>query len=101
MKLYDVARVIRSKNAGPFMLTLDLIFGSENDLDRVLNSPEFSSGHIAELYATHPESVSICPFRGILAIKVSLPRPVSSGALGDVDVYGSQQHLPLGNIPIR
>ena len=100
MRLYDVAKVIRSKNAGPFTLTLDLIFESEIDLDGVLNAPEFTSTHIAELYATPPESVSIRPFRAILAIKVSLPRQVSSGAPGDADVYGSQQHFPLGSISI-
>ena len=100
MKLYDVAKVVRSKNAGPFTLTLDLIVESEEDFDRVLNAPDFSANRIAELYATSPGSVRICPFKRILAIKVSLPRQVSSGAPGDVDVYGSQQHFPLGNISI-
>ena len=100
MKLYDVAKVIRSKNAGPFTLTLDLILESESDLQRVLDAPDFSESHIARIYLVDAQSVRIRPSRGILAIKVSLPRQVSSGAPGDSDVYGSQQHFPLGNISI-
>ena len=42
MKLYDIAFVCRSKNAGPFQLTVDLMFSSRSDYDRVLSSPEFT-----------------------------------------------------------
>ena len=100
MKLYDVAKVIRSKNAGPFTLTLDLIFTRADDFEKVLSSAGFSGEKIAEVYHADPEKVKIHPFRRILAIKVTMPRPVSSGAPGDCDVYGSQQHFPLAQIEI-
>jgi hypothetical protein len=100
MKLYDIAKVIRSKNAGPFTLTLDLIFKEANDFERVLSSYGFTAEKIAELYHADPEKVKIHPFKRILAIKVTMPRPVSSGAIGDCDVYGSQQHFPLAKIEI-
>lgn len=95
MKLYDLAKVIRSKNAGPFTLTIDMIFAREADFDHVMNSPSFTTAIIGELYCTAPESIAIHPFKTVLAIKVTLPRPISSGAVGDCDVYGSQQHFPL------
>ena len=100
MKIYELATVIRSKNAGPFTLTIDLLFDSAADLRRVLGSPDFQAEAIASLYGTTAGAVHIYPFERVLAIKVSLPRPVSSGAPGDVDVYGSQQHLALGEIEI-
>ena len=100
MRLYDIVDVIRSKNAGPFTLTLDLIFKKDEDFERVLNAPIFNSKHIAEIYKVNASEVKIHPFKRINGIKISMPRSISSGAPGDNDVYGSQQHLPLANLEI-
>ena len=101
MRLYDCATVIRSKNAGPFTLTIDLMFADENIFNKVLNSPSFTTEQIAELYNVYASTVRIHAFKQVLAIKVTLPRSfASSGAPGDCDVYGSQQHFPLGDIDI-
>ncbi len=101
MRLYDLARIIRSKNAGPFTLTVDLMFDNAADFQAVLNSPGFQPETIAELYRVPRESVRICPFERVLAIKVAMPRPLaSSGSPRDTDVYGSQQHFPLANVEI-
>jgi hypothetical protein len=100
MRLYDLARVIRIKNAGPFTLTLDIFFADAAVYKKVLDSPDFTSENIAKLYKIPPEKVQIHPFKEILAIKVSLPRLVSSGNVGDRDVYGAQQHFPLADIEI-
>lgn len=100
MKLYDKARVIRSKNAGPFTLTIDLIFARESDFNQVLESPAFCRENIAALYRADAAKIAIHPFRKILAVKVSMPRPLGSGCPGDCDVYGSQQHFPLANMEI-
>ena len=100
MKLYDMAKVIRTKNAGPFTLTLDLIFTRAADYDKVLSAPGFTREKIAVLYQASPGTVRIHPFRRILAVKITMPRPISSGAPGDCDVYGSQQHFPLAQIEI-
>ncbi len=100
MKLYDLSAVIRSKNAGPFTLTLDMFFSCADDFKRVIYSSAFTKEKIASLYNVPVDTVEIHPFVEILAIKVSVPRNVSSGAAGDRDVYGSQQHFPLANIEI-
>ena len=100
MTLYDLATVVRSKNAGPFTLTVDLIFASEADMGRALRAPGFDPGSIARLYGVPSAAVAIHELRPARAIKVSLPRRVSSGAVGDRDVYGSQQHMPLGRITV-
>jgi hypothetical protein len=100
MRLYDLAGVIRTKNAGPFTLTIDLFFTDIKTLRKVLDSPVFTCETIARLYNVSPSDVRIIPFEEILAIKISLPRWVSSGAPTDRDVYGAQQHFPLGDIEI-
>ena len=100
MRLYDLAGVIRSKNAGPFTLTIDLFFFNNDEYKKVLNSPSFQENKIASLYHVSAENVQIHPFAEILAIKVTLPRHVSAGAPTDRDVYGAQQHFPLADLEI-
>ena len=53
MKLTDIAQVIRSKNAGPRRLTMDIMFGSDADYQRVVQSPALSVENIARLYRVH------------------------------------------------
>ena len=100
MTLYDEALVCRSKNAGPFQVTVDLMFTTEESFFKVLNSPNFTCEKIGELYNTPAEKIQIKPFERILTIKVVLPRSCSSGSRQDTDVYGSQQHFPLGALEL-
>jgi len=101
MRLYDCVHSIRSKNAGPFTLTIDLIFADPANYTAVLASPRFTREAIAALYHVPIPSVSICPFEGIRTIKVSMRRPDGgSGATADRDVYGCQQHFPLADLDI-
>lgn len=100
MKLYDMANVCRSKNAGPFQITIDLMFDSLEKYQQVLNSPNFTVAEISKLYNADPGKTAIKTFERILTIKVVLPRSASSGSPSDCDVYGSQQHFPLGNMEI-
>jgi len=100
MKVYDLAFVCRSKNAGPFQLTIDLMFRTKEEYERVLNSTNFTPGNIASLYHVKPEQVAIKPFERIFTIKTVIQRNAGSGSLADRDVYGSQQHFPLGNIEV-
>ena len=102
MRLYDRAKVIRSKNAGPFTLTIDLVFTDRKKFGAVVESPSFNAKRIADLYGVAERSVRISPVERILTIKVSMPRPgASSGAPGDRDVYGCQQHFPLADMDIQ
>ena len=100
MTLYDLAAVIRSKNAGPFTLTIDLLFGSAADMERALRAPGLQTGSIADLYGVDENSVRIHQLPTACAVKVTLPRQASSGSAQDRDVYGSQQHMLLGLVPV-
>ena len=100
MKLYDIAFVCRSKNAGPFQVTIDLMFQDLTTYKQILDSASFNAENIGRLYNVSPDDIAIKPFERILTIKVVLPRNNSSGSPADTDVYGSQQHFPLGNLEI-
>ena len=94
--LAEVARVVRSKNAGPFELTLDVIFPSEPLYRRIREARLFTREAIADLYRVPVAHVlRVVHYDPALAIKATLVRPLASGAVGETDVYGAQQHAPL------
>jgi hypothetical protein len=95
MRLGDIARLIRSKNAGPFTLTIDLLFDSRAAFDRAVGSGLLTPRRIAELYGVDPALVRHFELPDVLAIKISLPRRPPSGAVGDSDIYGCQAMAPL------
>jgi hypothetical protein len=99
MRLSDIAQVIRSKNAGPCRLTLDIMFASDTDYQRVVQSPALSREAIGLLYRIPSEDVTVIPYPLGRAIKITLPRD-TAGDPGDRDVYGAQQHAPLLGIEI-
>ena len=98
--LYEVTSLVRSKNAGPFLLTLDIVFRDQASYDGVVRSGVLSAQSIARMYDVDPAGVQffLCP--EIRAIKATLPRVVGSGDPLDTDVYGAQQVGPLMNLEI-
>ena len=99
-KLKDLAKVVRSKNAGALLVTLDVMFEHESVYARVRDSGVLNVRTIATLYGVSDNHVEIVPFDVALAIKVTLPRAVPAGSPGDTDVYGAQQHAPLLDLEI-
>lgn len=95
MRLIDAARVIRSKNAGPTTLTLDLLFNDAAGFRAACAADVLHAAHIGKLYGVPADSVEIFPYEPALAIKISMPRRLVAGDPGDRDVYGAQQHGPL------
>lgn len=96
--LTSLASVIRSKNSGPFELTLDVFFRSPAIYEKAKVRQIISVQLIAELYRVPAESIlDIVYFDAAAAVKVTLARPVSSGSPRDTDVYGAQQHMPLAD----
>jgi len=95
-KLTDITDVVRSKNAGPYELTFDIMFKTDDLFRRVADSKVIDKALISKLYGiSQDEVLGIVEFAPASAIKVTIRRPISSGALGETDVYGAQQHAPL------
>ncbi len=96
VKLIDVAEVIRSKNAGPFELTFDIIFKEWDMFDKFCEAKVINEALIAKLYDIDESKVmNIIEFKPAKAIKATIERPMASGDFGESDVYGAQQHAPL------
>lgn len=100
MKLWKLARLIRSKNAGPFELTFDVIFNDARSYERVRDLDTLNAQLFSGIYGVAQESVRVIHYPAANAIKVTIPRLIASGDLGDADVYGGQQHGPLVDIDI-
>lgn len=99
MKLLDADAIVRSKDAGPFRITLDVIFQNRAQFEQMRDARVWTREHLASLYQISPERISHClVYEPANAFKCTFQRDVSSGAFGDTDIYGSQEHLPLYTI---
>lgn len=99
--LRDLASVIRSKNSGPYELTLDIMFKEQKDFEKAVEKDIINKELIMKLYRVSEDQVlDIIAFPQAKAIKATIIRPIASGALGERDVYGAQQHAPLMNLVI-
>jgi len=97
----ELTNIIRSKNSGPYELTLDLMFNSEENYRFVSSRNIIDEALICRLYRISPEQIiGIVHFEPANAIKVTIARPLCSGDLGETDVYGAQQHAPLLSITV-
>ncbi len=93
--LAQLAKVVRSKNAGPTQLTVDIFFHDTAGFDRALACPGLEASAVAARYGLKPQQVRRFELPDILAIKLSMPRHRCAGDPGDGDLYGAQQHVPL------
>jgi hypothetical protein len=101
MKLFDAAAVLRSKNSGPFEITVDALFTDPKIYYRVKDSGMINKERVSQLYNITPENIThIVFFDQALGFKITFARKVSSGTFLDRDVYGAQQHAPLMELEI-
>jgi hypothetical protein len=100
MKLWEMTRLIRSKNAGPFELTFDIIFKNTAGYEKVRDAKVISTQWVAKTYGVEEALVKVIDYPAAKAIKVTIPRPVISGDVLDSDVYGGQQHGPFVELEI-
>lgn len=96
IKLIEIADVIRSKNAGPYELTFDILFKSAEWFEKVKNSGVINKNFISSLLCIPEANVlDIINFQPAAAIKITIKRSIVSGDIGETDVYGAQQHAPF------
>jgi hypothetical protein len=88
----ELATLIRSKNAGPFVISLDFVFPDRDTYEMVRDSGAVTREVIANLYSLPLARVSeTIEYPAANAIKVNLLRERPAGSFGERDVYGSQQ----------
>jgi hypothetical protein len=91
--LGDLALEVRSKNAGPFWMTLEAFMPDEETYH--IADTLITTELISELYHVPPDSLQIFRIPQLLVVKVSFPRPVVQGSLHDRDMHAGQHHVPL------
>jgi hypothetical protein len=99
--LRELASIIRSKNAGPYRLTFDILFSDVDTFNKVVSSQAINAESIAELYGVEVSQISsmhVLP-QGF-ALKITMYRPRGQCTAGERDVYGCQQHVPLMDLQI-
>ena len=99
--LGELAQLIRSKNAGPFELTFDIMFDDAATYERVKRSGALSREVVAAIYGLPAAKVKFFFCDSALAIKATIPRPSVQGDLRDSDGHGGQQYAPLMDIDIQ
>jgi len=99
-RIREIAAVCKSKNAGPFELTIDVVFDDPALFEKVKRTGILCPALFARLYRVRAEDVLFTVYEAALAFKATLPRFVPAGDIGDTDVYGAQQHAPLLDVEI-
>ena len=94
--LSEIAKTIRSKNAGVDRITFDVIFAARADYDHVRHSGVLSRAGVCRIFGIDDARITdYVEFDPALAIKFTIARTITSGSPGDADIFGSQQYGPL------
>ncbi len=97
----DFIALIRSKNAGPFWMTIDVMMKDEESYQKVKNSGVINAQLIARLYNKSLDEVIVVEHDSAHTIKVSVPRAFSAGSPEDSDSHAAQQYAPLLDLVVE
>lgn len=98
MTLAETAKYVRSKNAGPFVLTIDIFCDSEESYNAVKNSKNLTEKTLEDIY--HVSDVEKFVLDDLKIVKFSMPRPFPQGSPHDADMHGGQQYVRLLDIEL-
>lgn len=94
-KVKEVCRHIRSKQAGPFWITIDFFFNDREAFEAYSGSASLNPDLFARLYGTDPEQVKSFPVPSLNVLKVSFPRKRPQGGMIERDMHSGQQYVRL------
>jgi len=98
MLLGDIVSEIRSKNAGPFWVTIDVFCGDTNTYEKVRSL--LGKESVATLYQIPESQLQRYDIENLHVVKFSFPRPVGQGSLLDRDMHGAQYSILLSELPL-
>ena len=99
-KVSEVCRHVRSKNAGPFWVTIDLSFPDRPTFDRYANASAFKPEAIGRLYEVDPQLVKVFQIPDLLVVKISYARRRPQGGMVERDMHGGQQYVQLLDVEV-
>jgi Domain of unknown function (DUF4387) len=101
LKVKDICSHVRSKNAGPFWITVDVFFDSDATYQRYCNEAAFGAPAFARLYGVDPSHVKRFCVDRLRMIKISYPRPNPQGWMHERDMHGGQQYVRLLDVGVE
>ena len=99
-KLSAVCHDIRSKNAGPFWITVDLFFHGREAFDRYAAVSQLQPQALAAVFGVRAEQVGCYPVPELCVLKISYPRKDPQGGMIERDLHGGQQFARLVDIEV-
>lgn len=93
----DVARYVRSKNAGPFWVTLEIFCDTQEAYRKIKYSPNINAHKVSELYGVDEKQVQTFYLDNVMIIKFSYPRPMPEGNKYENDMHAGQQYIFLAD----
>ncbi|WP_081813035.1 DUF4387 domain-containing protein [Hyphomonas sp. CY54-11-8] len=93
--LRDIARHVRSKNAGPFWVTVDIFLDGDAEFERVCGAPWLNPNSISQIFGVNASSVKVFPIPEQNVLKISFPRRYPQGGIHDRDQHSGQQFVLL------
>ena len=100
-KLSELAKTVRSKNAGVDLITFDVIFTERATYEHVKRARVLTRESVCKLYRISPARIAdFVEFDPGNAIKFTIYRLRPSGSPGDPDIFGAQQYAPLLDIEV-
>ena len=97
--LGDVVLKVRSKNAGPFWITVDIFCGSEEAFRRV--SQGLSTERLAALLSVDTDQIKRFEIPALNVVKLSLARPAVQGSIHDRDMHGAALASLIEELPLN
>jgi hypothetical protein len=96
----ELAQYVRSKNAGPFWVTLEIFCDNDDSYNIIKNSPNITKERVAELYSVDDKKIRVFYVDNIRVIKFSFPRPLPSGHKYENDMHSGQQYIRLAEAEV-
>jgi hypothetical protein len=99
-KVKDVCKIVRSKAAGPFWVTIDMFFDGADNYRQYGNSPQLGPDTFARLYGIDPKHVKRASVDQLCVVKVSYPRATPQGWITERDMHSGQQYVRLLDVEL-
>ena len=96
----QTALYVRSKNAGPFWLTIDIFCSNDEGFNILRSSKNITSQVFARIFMVEPEKVKIFFLEKLKVIKISMPRPVVQGCAYERDMHCGQQYTRILDLEV-
>lgn len=99
-KAKDVCRLIRSKNAGPFWVTVDFFFKDKASYLQYRDTPTLNGELFHDLFGTDPSLLKKASVDSLNIVKISYARPHPQAWKGERDMHAGQQFARLLDVEL-